>query len=118
MNALAMQIAFTLPLTLPLVIGIAILRPTWFYPAMMIALGAHYLPFAFLYGMRLFMALCGILVAAGVLTGMYLPRPVSFGAWLTAVILFVFALLGRAAVRPGERRLAPSADASLSAAIR
>ena len=29
-NALAIQIAFTLPLTLPLVIGIAALRPAWF----------------------------------------------------------------------------------------
>src|ERR1035438_2389541 len=48
MNALAIQIAFTLPLTLPVVIGIAALRPAWFYPAFMIALGAHYLPFVFL----------------------------------------------------------------------
>src|ERR1035438_7483030 len=49
MNALAIQIAFTLPLTLPVVIGIAALRPAWFYPAFMITLGAHYLPFVFLY---------------------------------------------------------------------
>src|SRR5437763_16925347 len=44
MNALGMQVAFTLPMTLLLVIGIAILRPAWFYPAFMVALGAHYLP--------------------------------------------------------------------------
>ena len=53
MNALAIQIAFTLPLTLPVVIGIAVLRPAWFYPAFMITLGAHYLPFVFLYGMAM-----------------------------------------------------------------
>ena len=53
MNALAIQIAFTLPLTLPVVIGIAALRPAWFYPAFMITLGAHYLPFVFLYGMAM-----------------------------------------------------------------
>src|ERR1700722_7552984 len=43
MNALGMQVAFTLPLTLPLVIGIAEFHPAWFYPALMIVLGAHYL---------------------------------------------------------------------------
>ncbi len=44
MNALGIQVAFTLPLSLPLVIGIAAIRPLWFYPAFMILLGAHYLP--------------------------------------------------------------------------
>ena len=48
MNALGIQVAFVLPLTLPVVIGIGILRPAWFYPAFMIALGAHYLPFVFM----------------------------------------------------------------------
>ncbi len=39
MNALGMQVAFTLPLTLPLVIGLAEFHPAWFYPALMIVLG-------------------------------------------------------------------------------
>ncbi|HTV09521.1 MAG TPA: hypothetical protein VMD97_10800 [Candidatus Aquilonibacter sp.] len=92
MNALGMQVAFVLPLMLPLVIGIAVLRPAWFYPALMIVLGAHYLPFVFMYGMWQFAGLCGTLAAAGVAIGMYLPKPVSFGAWLTAAILLVFRL--------------------------
>ena len=44
MNALAMQVAFVLPLSLPLVFAAAAYRQNWFYPAFMIALGAHYLP--------------------------------------------------------------------------
>lgn len=36
MNALGMRVAFTLPLTLPLVIGFALFRPAWFYAAFMI----------------------------------------------------------------------------------
>jgi hypothetical protein len=66
MNALSIQVALTLPLTLPVVIGIAALRPAWFYPALMITLGAHYLPFVFMYGMWQFTSLCAILVTSGV----------------------------------------------------
>ena len=95
MNALGIQVAFTLPLTLPLVIGIAALRSAWFYPAFMIALGAHYLPFVFLYGMWQFAGLCAVLVAGGTVIGMYMPSPTSFGAWFTAAALFAFAFLGR-----------------------
>ncbi len=95
MGQLAMQIAFTLPLSLPLVGAAALVRIAWFYPAFMIVLGAHYLPFAFLYGMRMFFALCGLLVGAGVIIGLYCPAPASLGAWVTAIILLVFAFLGR-----------------------
>jgi hypothetical protein len=72
MNALAIQVAFTLPLTLPLplVIGIAVLRPAWFYPALMITLGAHYLPFVFLYGMWQFGVLSATLIASGLAIAM------------------------------------------------
>jgi hypothetical protein len=95
MNALAIQIAFTVGLMLPVLIGIAALRPAWFYPAFMIALGAHYLPFVFLYGMWQFAGLCAALVVSGVVIGMYLPNPLSLGAWLTATLLFLFAFVGR-----------------------
>lgn len=104
MNALGIQVAFTLPLTLPVVIGIAALRPGWFYPALMITLGAHYLPFVFMYGMWQFAVLCAILVASGAALGMYLPRPPSLGAWLTAAVLFAFAFVGRHAAGRGSSR--------------
>ena len=99
MNALGVQVAFALGLTLPVVIGIAALRPAWFYPAFMILLGAHYLPFVFMYGMWQFAGLCAALVTAGVAIGMYTPRPESLGAWLTAALLFLFAFVGRNVAR-------------------
>lgn len=102
MNALAIQVAFTLPLTLPLVIGIAALHPAWFYPAFMIVLGAHYLPFIFMYGMWQFGVLSAALIASGVVLAMYMPTPVSLGAWLTAALLFAFAFVGRSAARSGS----------------
>jgi len=95
MNALGMQVAFTLPLTLPLVIAIAALHPVWFYPAVMIALGAHYLPFIFMYGMWQFGILSATLIASGVAISRYPPTPVSLGAWLTGAVLFASAFVGR-----------------------
>ena len=94
-----MQVAFVLPLSLPLVGAAALYKLDWFYPAFMIVLGAHYLPFVFLYGMRLFIPLCGILVGGGVGLGLYWQASFSAGAWSTAVVLFVFSLLGRLHVR-------------------
>ncbi|MGH9644300.1 MAG: DUF7010 family protein [Terriglobales bacterium] len=95
MNALAMQIAFTVPFSLPLIGAATIHRLDWFYPAFMIVLGAHYLPFIFLYGMRQFGALAGILISAGLLIGLYVRSSFCMGGWLTAATLFAFAFLGR-----------------------
>jgi hypothetical protein len=99
MNALGMQVAFTIPLTLPLVIGIAALHPAWLYPAFMITVGAHYLPFIFMYGMWQYGVLSAALVASGVGIAMYVPTPVSLGAWVAGALLFAFAFVGRHVVR-------------------
>ena len=106
MNALGIQVAFTLPLSLPLVLGIAAIRPAWFYPAFMIVLGAHYLPFVFMYGMWQFAGLCALLVSTGLAVGIYVPKPASLGAWLTAAILFVFAFVCRSVAMNEHHRRA------------
>jgi hypothetical protein len=93
--SLGAQVAFTLPLSLPVVGAATLYRLDWFFPAFMIVLGAHYFPFVFLYGMRMFAALAAILWACGLTLGLWLELPFPTGAWLTAVVLFVFALLGR-----------------------
>jgi hypothetical protein len=94
LNGLAMQVAFVLPLSLPVVGAAALYRLDWFYPAFMIVLGAHYLPFVFLYGMRMFAVLCAALVTAGLGLGLYLQLPFAVGAWITAALLLVFGVLG------------------------
>jgi hypothetical protein len=99
LNGLAMQVAFVLPLSLPVVGAAALYRLDWFYPAFMIVLGAHYLPFVFLYGMRMFAVLCAALVTAGLALGLYLPLPFATGAWATAALLLVFGALGGWLVR-------------------
>ena len=95
MNGLGMQVAFVLPLSLPLVFAATGYRQNWFYPAFTIALGSHYLPFIFMYGMWQFGVLALSLIGSGVLIGMYLPNIFSLGGWLTALILLVFAFVGR-----------------------
>jgi hypothetical protein len=100
---LAMQIAFTLPLSMLLLVPVTAFRLNWFYPALMVLVGAHYLPFTFLYGMRMFIPLCAVLVGGGVVIALYLAHSFSLGGWAGGVTLFVFAWIGRAAVQ-GESR--------------
>jgi hypothetical protein len=91
LTGLAMQVAFIVPLTLPVAGGAALYDLNWFYPAVMIVVGAHYLPFVFLYGMRSFGVLAAGMLAGGFLIGLRLRDSFAAGGWLTAVMLLVFA---------------------------
>ena len=86
---LAMQIAFTVPIGMLLLVPITQLNLNLFYPALLVIVGAHYLPFIFLYGMRIFGALAVILVGGGVVIAMYFPRPSAWPDGL-AVSRFLF----------------------------
>jgi Family of unknown function (DUF7010) len=96
LRELAMEIAFLVPLLLPLVGAATLHKTAWFYPSMMVVVGAHYLPFSFLYGMREFIPLSGLLLVAGLLIGVYAPAMAVWGGWLTGASLFAFAFVGRA----------------------
>jgi hypothetical protein len=95
-NGLGMQVAFVLPLSMLLLAPVGLYRLNWFFPALMILVGAHYLPFATLYGMRMFLALGGALVAMGYLIAQYLSGTFALGAWIGGLTIFVFAWIGRA----------------------
>lgn len=92
MNQLATQVAFIVPFSLPLIGAASLYNINWFYPAFMLAVGTHYLPFMFLYGMWEFAALAGILIFGSVSIGLWLTNSFTFGGWFTAVILLAFAL--------------------------
>jgi hypothetical protein len=96
---LGMQIAFTLPLSMLLLVPVTAFRLNWFYPALMILVGAHYLPFTFLYGMRIFIPLCALLTGGGVVIALYFSGSFSLGGWVGGLILFIFAWIGRASVQ-------------------
>jgi len=71
----------------------------------MVLVGAHCLPFASLYGMRMFLILSGVLAAMGVLMALYFSGTFSLGAWIGGLALFVFAWIGRSvATRSSNQR--------------
>ncbi len=90
-NALAMQIAFIVPFCLPLIGAAALYNVNWFYPAFMLVVGVHYMPFIFLYGMWEFGALAALLIGGGVGIGMLLPHSFTVGGWVAAAALLAFA---------------------------
>lgn len=96
LRQLGMQVAFVLPASMPLLVPIGLYRLNWFYPAMMILLGAHYLPFVFLYGMRTFAVLAALLVGGGIIIALYWSTDFSLGAWCTGLTLLIFAYILRA----------------------
>jgi len=100
-HSLGRQVAFVLPFSMLLLVPVGLYNLKWFFPALMVLLGAHYLPFATLYGMPMFLFLAGILIAAGVVIAQYFSGTVSLGAWVTGVTLFVFAWIGRS-IATGE----------------
>jgi len=108
---LAMQVALVLPFSMLLLVPVGYFRLNWFFPALMVLLGAHYLPFAFLYGMRMFWALAGILIAMGVVIALYFAQTFSLGAWVAGLALFVFAWIGRSVA--SEEASAPSSISTI-----
>ena len=105
---LAMQIAFTIPFSLPLVGAATLHHLNWFYPALMVVVGAHYLPFVFVYGMWLFAVLAALMIGGGVWIGLTMPTTFSTGGWLTGAVLVLFALAGLAIARGEERQGTPT----------
>jgi hypothetical protein len=104
MIGLAMQIAFTIPLSLPLVAAATHAHPGWFYPSLMIIVGAHYLPFIHLYGMRMFGALAAILLGGALVFAHLEAAPFAAAGWFTGLTLVAFAFLGRALVERENQR--------------
>lgn len=92
---LGSQTAFMVPILFLLVGAATLHHQNWFFPAAMIVVGAHYLPFNTLYGMKIFAILAVVLVFAGTSLAMYAPNLFSLGGWLTAGALIVFAFIGR-----------------------
>lgn len=111
LGQLATQIAFTVPINFLLVAAATLYREHWFYPAAMIVVGAHYLPFIFLYGMWHFGILAGLLIAGGTALGLYGPDVFSLGGWLSALVLIVFGFAGRQSVLREEARESPDVQA-------
>jgi hypothetical protein len=95
MCELAFEMAIVGPLMLPLIGAATLHQAAWFYPAFMLAIGAHYLPFSFPYGMRQFAAFGVLMLLSGLTIALYAPGASTFGAWFTAGLLLLFGLIHR-----------------------
>ncbi|HET9401174.1 MAG TPA: hypothetical protein VFO34_09495 [Candidatus Acidoferrales bacterium] len=111
LNGLGMQVAFVLPFSMLLLIPVGLYRLNLFYPALLILVGAHYLPFVFMYGMRMFVFLAAILMAMGMVIAHYFSTSFSLGAWSGGIALFIFAWIGRSiATREATVQMAPAVE--------
>jgi hypothetical protein len=99
LGALAMQVAFTIPLSLPLIAAASYTKVNWFYPAFTLVVGAHYLPFVFLYGMKQFGILAGVMVAGAVFIGVYAPGSFTLAGWFTTAVLLGWSFVALSVAR-------------------
>jgi hypothetical protein len=93
MAALGAQIAFTVPIGMLVAVALGLQDADLFFPAGMLVVGAHYLPFVHLYGDRFFAALAAVLVVAGYLVATSTDVDAPIGAWFTAAVLLVAAVV-------------------------
>lgn len=97
---LAMQSAFTVPIGLLLALALGTVDPRLFLPAAAIIVGAHYLTFIALYGMREYAVLAGALVLIGTSALFVVPEFREFVGWTCTLVLVLAApLLYRAGMR-------------------
>lgn len=92
---LGSQVAFLVPINFLLVGAATLYRTEWFFPAAMVVVGSHYLPFITLYGMKIFGILGGILIVCGTMLSFYFPHVFSLGGWITGALMILFAFVGR-----------------------
>ncbi len=92
LERLALESTITMIAALPLAWMLSLSRPAWFFPAMLMIIGGRYVVFASIYGLRLYWACGGVLVAAawGVLALHVAPAPAAFAG---SAIEGVFACL-------------------------
>lgn len=94
LNPLMLQTTFLLPLLLPLIAATFQWRPDWLYPAFMIALAAHFLPFMFLFGMWHFGALGMVLFASALVFGFSGAEHFTVAGWYGGVVQLLFGFVG------------------------
>lgn len=101
---LGTQVAFTVPINFLLVGIITLYNPMLFFPSVMIIVGAHYLPFITLYGMKMFGILSVILISGGSILLFYNTNIFSIGGWFTGFVLVLFAFIGKYLAELEEKR--------------
>ncbi len=85
--------AITVPASLPVVLFACINNINYFYPALAIIVGAHYLPFYYGYRLRSFLFIGGLIWIEGTLIGLYLRDQFSLAAYVTGILIIIMAVI-------------------------
>ncbi len=88
--ALATQSALTVPLGLLVAVAVGSYAPALFFPASLIIVGAHYLVFMSLYGMKAYAVIAGALVLLGTVAIFFVPALGPYSGWIGAGVFAVF----------------------------
>lgn len=104
LGRLALEVTVWLLAGIAIAYGLQMLRLDWFFPAMLLTIGARYLTFQTIYGLRIYWMLGAVLGLAGLALGL-LRAPPPLAAFTGAVVELVFAGIlfsqARAAARVG-----------------
>lgn len=87
------QLAFTIPLSYPLIYLACRVDIHFFFPSFCVLIGAHYLPFVYGYGKKTFAILGALLVTTGSLGIFFFNESFSLAAYITTLLLIAFAAL-------------------------
>jgi len=93
LNLLFTQIGLIIPFTFPLIFMLTKVNVNLFFPVLTIIIGAHYLPFVYAYKMNVYWIIASLLVIGGSIFGFVLQDIMSYCAYYTGGILFLFAIL-------------------------
>ena len=93
LNLLFTQIGLIIPFSFPLIFMLTKENVNLFFPALTVIIGAHYLPFVYAYKMKIYWIIASLLVIGGSIFGFVLPDNMSYCAYYTGGILFLFAII-------------------------
>lgn len=91
-NALATQSALTVPFGFIVTITLGITVPALFFPASLIIVGAHYLPFMSLYGLKFYGVLAGSMIGIGAATIFIFTDLRETVGWIGGAVLLAAAV--------------------------
>jgi hypothetical protein len=96
---LFMLLAFTIPMSYPLIYLACKNDVNYFFPAFAILVGAHYLPFFYGYRMAAFIIMAFLLEIQAIICVLYFPGNFSISGYVTGFILLVFAFINYVRVK-------------------
>ena len=116
LTILSTWVALTIPLGLPLIfMATSAGREELFFPAFTVLIGAHWLPFAYIYSMKSFVVLAVVLVVTGTLFAFVFQQLYAASGFVTAGILLIFAAIHYVVVHRERLRGVPTSSGSSGA---